>query len=93
VNRITFAAVLASLATVGTAGGSTPGADVRLTNDCHPDAGCGAGYVSVYTLATIFGGLTGVSASTRLVARLTITANAVAFARVCGFVMVSFLKL
>ena len=31
---------------------STPGADVRLTNDCHPDAGCGAGYVSAYTLAT-----------------------------------------
>src|SRR5437764_3647863 len=31
---------------------STPGADVRLTNDCHPDGGCGAGYVSGYTLAT-----------------------------------------
>src|SRR3989442_12059443 len=31
---------------------STPGADARLTNDCHPDAGCGAGYVSAYTLAT-----------------------------------------
>ena len=25
---------------------------VPLTNDCHPDGGCGAGYVSVYTLAT-----------------------------------------
>jgi hypothetical protein len=23
-----------------------------LTNDCHPDPGCGAGYVSAYTLAT-----------------------------------------
>src|SRR6266567_2389096 len=31
---------------------STPGADARLTNDCHPDGGCGAGYVSAYTLAT-----------------------------------------
>jgi hypothetical protein len=31
---------------------STPGADVRLTNDCHPLAGCGAGYTSAYTLAT-----------------------------------------
>src|SRR5437899_8356226 len=31
---------------------STPGVDVRLTNDCQPDAGCGAGYVSAYTLAT-----------------------------------------
>jgi hypothetical protein len=31
---------------------STPGADARLTNDCHPDPGCGAGYVSGYTLAT-----------------------------------------
>src|SRR2546421_7394396 len=31
---------------------STPGTDTRLTNDCHPDAGCGAGYVSAYTLAT-----------------------------------------
>src|SRR5881227_772720 len=31
---------------------STPGADARLTNDCHPDPGCGAGYVSAYTLAT-----------------------------------------
>src|SRR5919199_2570462 len=31
---------------------STPGADARLTNDCHPLAGCGAGYISEYTLAT-----------------------------------------
>jgi hypothetical protein len=31
---------------------STPGADARLTNDCHPDPGCGDGYVSGYTLAT-----------------------------------------
>src|SRR5439155_10487374 len=37
---------------VGVAGASTPGGDVRLTNDCHPDAGCGAGYTSAYTLAT-----------------------------------------
>src|SRR5438067_6749062 len=45
-------ACLAAFLAVGGAGASTPGADVRLTNDCHPDAGCGAGYVSVYTLAT-----------------------------------------
>ena len=25
---------------------------MRLTNDCHPLAGCGAGYISAYTLAT-----------------------------------------
>src|SRR5947207_5816395 len=43
---------IATLLVVGIAGASTPGADVRLTNDCHPDGGCGAGYVSVYTLAT-----------------------------------------
>src|SRR5438132_750506 len=43
---------LCALLVVGTAAGSTPGADARLTNDCHPDAGCGAGYVSAYTLAT-----------------------------------------
>src|SRR5437867_9230043 len=43
---------LATLFAVGVAGASTPGGDVRLTNDCHPDAGCGAGYVSAYTLAT-----------------------------------------
>jgi hypothetical protein len=42
----------ALLFVVGIAGASTPGGDVRLTNDCHPDAGCGAGYVSSYTLAT-----------------------------------------
>src|SRR5690349_6812254 len=33
---------------VGTASGSTPGPDTRLSNDC---SGCG-GYVSAYTLAT-----------------------------------------
>src|SRR5438128_2222272 len=43
---------IATLFAVGVAGASTPGADVRLTNDCHPDAGCGTGYVSAYTLAT-----------------------------------------
>jgi hypothetical protein len=43
---------IATLFAVGVAGASTPGGDVRLTNDCHPDAGCGAGYVSAYTLAT-----------------------------------------
>jgi hypothetical protein len=37
---------------VGVAGASIPGGDVRLTNDCHPLAGCGAGYLSAYTLAT-----------------------------------------
>src|SRR2546423_12045368 len=42
----------ATLVVVGIAGASTPGADARLTNDCHPDPGCGAGYVSEYTLAT-----------------------------------------
>jgi hypothetical protein len=53
-SRIALAAIAACFAafSVGTAGAATPGADVRLTNDCHPDAGCGAGYVSVYTLAT-----------------------------------------
>jgi hypothetical protein len=45
-------ACLAVFFAVGGAGASTPGADVRLTNDCHPLAGCGAGYVSAYTLAT-----------------------------------------
>jgi hypothetical protein len=45
-------ACLAVFMAVGGAGASTPGADVRLTNDCHPDPGCGAGYVSAYTLAT-----------------------------------------
>jgi hypothetical protein len=43
---------IALLFAAGIAGASTPGTDVRLTNDCHPDAGCGAGYVSSYTLAT-----------------------------------------
>jgi hypothetical protein len=45
-------ACLAACLTVGGAAASTPAADVRLTNDCHPDPGCGAGYVSAYTLAT-----------------------------------------
>src|SRR3989442_8465722 len=43
---------IATLFAVGIAGASSPTTDVRLTNDCHPDAGCGAGYVSAYTLAT-----------------------------------------
>src|SRR5438132_9087096 len=43
---------IATLFAVGVAGASTPGGDVRLTNDCHPDGGCGTGYVSAYTLAT-----------------------------------------
>src|SRR4051812_7022848 len=48
---------------VGAISASTPGTDVRLTNDCHPEAAtplpdtgatatCGVGYVSNYTLAT-----------------------------------------
>src|SRR5919197_2875672 len=45
-------ACLAVFLAVGGAGASTPGADARLTNDCHPLAGCGAGYISAYTLAT-----------------------------------------
>src|SRR2546421_12069185 len=45
-------ALLAVFAVGGMAGASTPGADARLTNDCHPAGGCGAGYVSAYTLAT-----------------------------------------
>jgi hypothetical protein len=44
--------VLALFAFGGIAGASSPGSDVRLTNDCHPDVGCGVGYVSAYTLAT-----------------------------------------
>jgi hypothetical protein len=57
---VSFLAV-ATLLMVGIAGASTPGGDVRLTNDCHPDvtppntaatADCGVGYVSEYTLAT-----------------------------------------
>src|SRR5437016_9971695 len=43
---------LATLFRGGGAGAPAPGADAPLTNDCHPDAGCGAGYVSAYTLAT-----------------------------------------
>src|SRR5436190_18683155 len=39
---------MCALLVVGTAAGSTPGADTRLTNDCGD---CG-GYMSVYTLAT-----------------------------------------
>ena len=52
--RFAIVGVLACalLFVVGIAGASTPGGDVRLTNDCHPDPGCGAGYVSNYTLAT-----------------------------------------
>jgi hypothetical protein len=45
-------ACLAVFIAAGGVGASTPGADARLTNDCHPDPGCGAGYVSSYTLAT-----------------------------------------
>jgi hypothetical protein len=41
-----------ALVLVASAAGSTPGADARLTNDCHPGATCGVGYVSAYTLAT-----------------------------------------
>jgi hypothetical protein len=55
VRRLPIIGVLAALAVVfavSVAGASTPGTDVRLTNDCHPDAGCGAGYTSAYTLAT-----------------------------------------
>ncbi len=61
--RLALVGVLAAAAlfAVAIAGASTPGADVRLTNDCHPDvtppstaatADCGIGYVSAYTLAT-----------------------------------------
>ena len=53
--RLPIVGALAALAVffaVGGAVASTPGGDVRLTNDCHPLAGCGAGYVSAYTLAT-----------------------------------------
>jgi hypothetical protein len=56
--RFALVCVLAATAlfAVAIAGASTPGDDVRLTNDCHPDittpADCGAGYVSDYTLAT-----------------------------------------
>jgi hypothetical protein len=53
-SRFAIVGVLAAamLFVVGVAGASTPGGDVRLTNDCHPDSSCGAGYVSAYTLAT-----------------------------------------
>src|SRR3954447_17543664 len=53
--KLAVVVALASIAAFvlgGIAGASTPGADARLTNDCHPDAGCGAGYTSNYTLAT-----------------------------------------
>ena len=61
--RFALVGMLAAVAlfAVAIAGASTPGGDVRLTNDCHPDvsppstaatATCGAGYVSAYTLAT-----------------------------------------
>jgi hypothetical protein len=55
IRRLSIIGALAALAvflTVGGAVASTPGADVRLSNDCHPTVGCGAGYVSVYTQAT-----------------------------------------
>jgi len=51
-SRIAFVAVLASAAALSLGRAAAAGSDVRLTNDCHPDGGCGAGYVSVYTLAT-----------------------------------------
>ena len=51
--RILFAACAAcAFMVVGSATGSTPTGDVRLTNDCHPLADCGDGYTSAYTLAT-----------------------------------------
>jgi hypothetical protein len=53
--RFLLLGVLAACAAVifaGAISASTPADDVRLTNDCHPDSDCGAGYVSVYTLAT-----------------------------------------
>src|SRR2546421_8153949 len=47
-------AAVACLGVIGVSAISapTPGAAARLTNDCHPDPGCGAGYISGYTLAT-----------------------------------------
>src|SRR5207249_10400078 len=51
-SRMAFVAAFVAAFFVRIAGASTPGGDVRLTNDCHPDAGCGAGYTSAYTLAT-----------------------------------------
>src|SRR5438105_3467730 len=50
-SRIAFAVVLASLAAFSF-GIARAGADVRLTNDCHPDGARGAAYVSVYTPGT-----------------------------------------
>ena len=51
--RLFFAALAAfALVAASSAPGSTPGADARLSNDCHPGATCGAGYVSAFTLAT-----------------------------------------
>src|SRR5437588_12880761 len=44
-------AVAAAMLLVGAASASTPGADVRLSNDCAATC-AGAGYVSTYTLAT-----------------------------------------
>jgi hypothetical protein len=55
VRKLVIVGALACLAVflaVGGAGASTPTTDVRLSNDCHPAPGCGAGYVSAYTLAT-----------------------------------------
>src|SRR6476646_544442 len=49
-SRIGFVAGFLAAFVVRSAGAAST--DVRLTNDCHPDAGCGAGYASVYTLAT-----------------------------------------
>jgi hypothetical protein len=51
-SRIAFAAAFVAAFFVRIDAASAAGGDVRVTNDCHPDAGCGAGYVSVYTLAT-----------------------------------------
>ena len=48
---VAAAAVVAAVMVTAMAGASTPGGDVRLTQDCVPDLGC-AGYVSDYTLVT-----------------------------------------
>jgi hypothetical protein len=46
-------ACLVVLVGLGVARASTPGRDVRLTNDCHQSGlPCGRGYVSSYTIAT-----------------------------------------
>jgi hypothetical protein len=63
---VTALVCLAVFAAGGIAGASNPGVDMRLTNDCHPLAGCGAGYVSNYTLAT------GIPYSDRTLAECTI---------------------